>query len=60
MHNCDGNLCVCVHVLGGCIEISVLHVWCIHTYTYIVMYIHVLGGCIVEACEYVHFPYMIG
>ena len=22
MHNCDGNLCVCVHVLGGCIEIS--------------------------------------
>ena len=32
----------------------------VHTYVYIVMYIHVLGGCIVEACEHVHFPYMIG
>ena len=65
LYSCEVNIrcailkiCTCVHVLGGCIVISEYYM--VHTYMYIVMYIHVLGGCIVEACEHVHFPYMIG
>ena len=65
LYSCEVNIrcvivkiCACVHVLGGCIVISEYYM--VHTYMYIVMYVDVLGGCIVEACEHVHFPYMIG